>query len=102
LQKTETTNKADRAAKVRPYKTRVQDGPIEMFDGALVNRARMAEIMRCPPDRILRYIQEGMPHIKRAGRYWLEPPAALEWFKSGSTQKNQGRHAKSEPKTKHR
>lgn len=78
---------------IRAYKTREKDGSVDLFDGRLVNRQRMAEMLKCPLTRIsaMMNMPNGLPHIRIGARYWFDPEAVLAWFKEKQTQANPDR-----------
>ncbi len=67
--------------------TRVKDGELSLFEGRLVNRQRMAKLLECRPTLVSAMMKRpnGLPHIKEGQRYWFDPEAVLEWFKSRQT-----------------
>ena len=75
----------------RDYKTRVQDGSLEMIfnDKKVVNRRALRKLMANAPDaRISRLKAMGMPYITIAGRDWFDPEAIFVWLKSRERQAN--------------
>jgi hypothetical protein len=76
--------------KPRAYRTRVRDGKIELFNGALVNRAKMLEILQCPSGRLTSMMsrENGLPHIRIGGRIWFDPDSVKAWMKNLETQAN--------------
>ena len=78
------------SSKAAPRPTRVKDGSLDLFDGRLVNRERMAEILKCPLPRIsaMMKLPNGLPFIRIGARYWFDPEAVLAWFKEKQTQAN--------------
>lgn len=71
-------------------RTRIKDGPIELFGGKLVNTKRMCEILKCPPDRLrqMMALPNGLPRIKIGARYWFDPNAVLAWLTARQSQAN--------------